>query len=504
MHPRTRDIPNEVSLRDALPLSRAARRAPGCRARPRRRPAVAARSPAGRAARRPALGGAVRCRVALAARAGEPDRTHRRRSACRRCRAGALGAAVRLRADRHDAETPAVFEPFFGVGHRGRGRGRPARRWPMRSASSWCASRGEVHELLITHNFVIGWFVREVLQAPDWRWMTLNQAHCGLTVLAQKHGRPWTLALAQRPRAPAGRAAHGPARDLPGLAPGARERLRVPARRVRVVVVALDLRRTPTTCTGPPPPRASGACRARARAASHPRARSSRAVEQQAAPAASARLRRAGRGASPRSGCRAGRRRCDGCRRIRRPRRRRPRPPRRRPRAASNERRVGEGRSCRRRSDVREADLARREVLGEQRVRIGRVDGGFAQGHHASSVSAGASGPLRPSCPHASRGRCRTVRRNADARPFRHPRAPSTDALPARAPVSAIRARLVRARMAETAAVVHTPAARREVRWPMLTLCPPPTCPASWCWVRCACAPLTARSLTRPAPRRAP
>jgi serine/threonine-protein phosphatase PGAM5 len=51
----------------------------------------------------------------------------------------------------------------------------------------------EKHRLLVTHNFVIGWFVREVLQAPDWRWMTLNQAHCGLTVLARKQGRPWTV-----------------------------------------------------------------------------------------------------------------------------------------------------------------------------------------------------------------------------------------------------------------------------------------------------------------------
>ena len=49
------------------------------------------------------------------------------------------------------------------------------------------------HDLLITHNFVISWFVREVLEAPEWRWMTLNQAHCGLTVIAQKPGRPWTL-----------------------------------------------------------------------------------------------------------------------------------------------------------------------------------------------------------------------------------------------------------------------------------------------------------------------
>ncbi|MFN8087195.1 MAG: histidine phosphatase family protein [Microbacterium sp.] len=52
----------------------------------------------------------------------------------------------------------------------------------------------DAHELLITHNFVIAWFVREVLDAPDWRWMTINQAHCGLTVLSQRPGRPWTLA----------------------------------------------------------------------------------------------------------------------------------------------------------------------------------------------------------------------------------------------------------------------------------------------------------------------
>jgi len=53
--------------------------------------------------------------------------------------------------------------------------------------------RGDCHDLLITHNFVIGWFVREVLGAPDWRWVSLNQANCGLTVLAQKAGRPWSL-----------------------------------------------------------------------------------------------------------------------------------------------------------------------------------------------------------------------------------------------------------------------------------------------------------------------
>jgi serine/threonine-protein phosphatase PGAM5 len=88
--------------------------------------------------------------------------------------------------------TPAAFEPFFGAVTEAE---IEAGRAQMADAGSeyLARKRGEVHELLITHNFVIGWFVREVMQAPEWRWMTLNQAHCGLTVIAQKQGRPWTL-----------------------------------------------------------------------------------------------------------------------------------------------------------------------------------------------------------------------------------------------------------------------------------------------------------------------
>lgn len=89
-------------------------------------------------------------------------------------------------------ETPAVFEPFFGAVTEEEVE---AGRAQMADAVNAFLVRksGEVHELLVTHNFVIGWFVREVLQAPEWKWMTLNQANCGLTVLAQKQGRPWTL-----------------------------------------------------------------------------------------------------------------------------------------------------------------------------------------------------------------------------------------------------------------------------------------------------------------------
>ncbi|WP_436529371.1 histidine phosphatase family protein [Actinoplanes sp. HUAS TT8] len=49
------------------------------------------------------------------------------------------------------------------------------------------------HELLITHNFVIGWFVRHVLDAPEWRWLGLNQANCGITVVQWDSERPPAL-----------------------------------------------------------------------------------------------------------------------------------------------------------------------------------------------------------------------------------------------------------------------------------------------------------------------
>lgn len=52
--------------------------------------------------------------------------------------------------------------------------------------------RGQT-DVLVTHNSVVAWFVREVLDAPDWRWLTLGQHHCGITVVHQKAGRSWSL-----------------------------------------------------------------------------------------------------------------------------------------------------------------------------------------------------------------------------------------------------------------------------------------------------------------------
>ncbi len=55
------------------------------------------------------------------------------------------------------------------------------------------AGDADRHELLITHNFVIGWFVRHVLDAPEWRWIGLNQANCAITVVQLDSGRPPAL-----------------------------------------------------------------------------------------------------------------------------------------------------------------------------------------------------------------------------------------------------------------------------------------------------------------------
>jgi len=56
-------------------------------------------------------------------------------------------------------------------------------------------SVGERHDLLITHNFVIAYFVREVLDAPKWRWLGINQAHCGLTIIRLRSAKPPVLVV---------------------------------------------------------------------------------------------------------------------------------------------------------------------------------------------------------------------------------------------------------------------------------------------------------------------
>ncbi|MCU7722635.1 histidine phosphatase family protein [Actinoplanes sp. KI2] len=49
------------------------------------------------------------------------------------------------------------------------------------------------NELLITHNFVIGWFVRHVLDAPHWRWIGLDLDNCAISTVQWETGRPPAL-----------------------------------------------------------------------------------------------------------------------------------------------------------------------------------------------------------------------------------------------------------------------------------------------------------------------
>lgn len=89
-------------------------------------------------------------------------------------------------------ELPHAFEPFFGAVTPEEIEAGQAQM--ADAVSEWLAPvRQERHELLITHNFVIAWFVREVFGAPDWRWMGVNQANCGLTIIRVRSAKPAVL-----------------------------------------------------------------------------------------------------------------------------------------------------------------------------------------------------------------------------------------------------------------------------------------------------------------------
>jgi probable phosphoglycerate mutase len=77
------------------------------------------------------------------------------------------------------------------------------------------AADGDRCELLVTHNFVIGWFVRHVLGAPWWRWMGLNQFNCALSIIkVSDSGPPALITFNDVGHLPVGRRGEPPARLL--------------------------------------------------------------------------------------------------------------------------------------------------------------------------------------------------------------------------------------------------------------------------------------------------
>jgi probable phosphoglycerate mutase len=81
------------------------------------------------------------------------------------------------------AQARAAIERFAGPP----GEGRAGESAPGESQAA------DVHELIVTHNFLIGWFIRHALDAPDWRWIGLNQQNCALTVILYQPGLPPSL-----------------------------------------------------------------------------------------------------------------------------------------------------------------------------------------------------------------------------------------------------------------------------------------------------------------------
>jgi len=90
------------------------------------------------------------------------------------------------------ADMPSAFEPFFGsVTPEEIDAGQAQMEDAV--AEFLTPAREDRHDLLITHNFVIAWFVREVLGGDQWRWLGLNQANCGLTIIRVRSAKPPVL-----------------------------------------------------------------------------------------------------------------------------------------------------------------------------------------------------------------------------------------------------------------------------------------------------------------------
>lgn len=49
------------------------------------------------------------------------------------------------------------------------------------------------NELVVTHEFTIGWLIRHALGVSRWRWWGLSHCHAGLTVIRYFPDRPPTL-----------------------------------------------------------------------------------------------------------------------------------------------------------------------------------------------------------------------------------------------------------------------------------------------------------------------
>ena len=176
----------------AVPLPRAARRAAGCRARPPRRTAEPARGPPGAGPRRSARRRPVHRRVDLAAPARAGDRAHHDPEDAR-ARAAAVRPADGLHPvgprTRHAARLRVVLR-----------RDHPRRDRGGRSADGGC--RGRVDDAVTRRPARPADHAQLRRRAGScarpsgrrsWRWLGLNQANCGLTIIRVRSAKPPVL-----------------------------------------------------------------------------------------------------------------------------------------------------------------------------------------------------------------------------------------------------------------------------------------------------------------------
>jgi serine/threonine-protein phosphatase PGAM5 len=52
---------------------------------------------------------------------------------------------------------------------------------------------GDEYELVVTHNFLVGWLVSQAMAAPPWRWLGMNQMNCAISVIAYQPDLPASL-----------------------------------------------------------------------------------------------------------------------------------------------------------------------------------------------------------------------------------------------------------------------------------------------------------------------
>lgn len=70
-----------------------------------------------------------------------------------------------------------------------RERGSALARQALEQFTGPAAGDAERHELVVTHNFLVGWLVRHAMDAPMWRWLGLNHGNAALTVIRYAPGQ---------------------------------------------------------------------------------------------------------------------------------------------------------------------------------------------------------------------------------------------------------------------------------------------------------------------------